>query len=62
MNNNADLEEKMKERMNDIVKAMTKSMADRVETRRSIRLLEKQSKNVFEIMIFLLQGGQGHLQ
>ena len=38
--------------MNDIVKALTKQAADRIETMKNFRVLEKQLKNVFEIVIF----------
>ena len=40
-NSTADLELKLIERMNDIVKALTKTMADRVETKKNFRVLEK---------------------
>lgn len=41
VNNVADVEAKLTERMNDVVKALTKSMADRLETRKNFKLLEK---------------------
>lgn len=51
-NSTAELEVKMIDRMNDVVKALTKSMADRNDTRKNFRVLEKQVKNLFEIVMF----------
>jgi len=51
-NSTAELEVKMVDRMNDVVKALTKSMADRNDTRKNFRVLEKQMKNLFEIVMF----------
>lgn len=52
-NSTSELEAKMTERMNDVVKALTKSMADRNDTRKNFRILEKQVKNLFEIVMFV---------
>lgn len=41
INSTADLEVKLVERMNDIVRALTRQMADRAETRKGIRVIEK---------------------
>jgi hypothetical protein len=42
----------MVDRMNDVVKALTKTMADRNDTRKNFRVVEKQMKNLFEIVMF----------
>lgn len=52
INSNDILEVKLTERMNDIVKALTRQMADRLETRKGFRVVEKQLKNIFEIVVF----------
>ena len=54
INNTADLEVKMVERMNDMVKALTRSSADRHETKKNFRVIDKQLKNLYEIMMFQL--------
>lgn len=54
INCTSDLEVKLVDRMNDMIKALTKNMADRVDTRKNFRLIEKQVRNIFDIMVFLL--------
>lgn len=66
-NNVADLEGKssiyllylvkLTERINEAVKVLTRTSADRHETKKNFRILEKQVKNIFEILMFTLQGG-----
>ena len=48
------VEVKLTERINDVVKALTRQLADRFETKKGIRIIEKQLKNLFEIVTFLL--------
>ena len=36
-----NLEQTLMERMNDIVKALTKSFADKLDTKKSLKILEK---------------------
>ena len=52
LNSNDILDHKLTERMNDIVKALTRQMADRLDTKKSFRVFEKQLKNIFEIVVF----------
>lgn len=40
-NSTAVLEDKLNERINDSVKALTRQSADRLETKKSLRVLEK---------------------
>ena len=61
-NSTADLELKMVDRMNDVVRALTKQMADRHETKKNIRVLERQVKNVFEIVMFHATSAPGPQQ
>lgn len=41
INSNAVIEEKLTTRINDVITALTRQMADRHETKKSIRVLEK---------------------
>jgi len=52
-NSTTELEAKLTEKLNDVVKALTKSMADRTDTRKNFRILDKQVKNLFEIVMFI---------
>ena len=56
-NTTAELEIKLTERINDAVKVLTRTMADRHETKKNFRVLDKQVKNVFEILMYYLQTG-----
>eukprot|EP00347_Sterkiella_histriomuscorum_P001659 403371164 len=56
-NSTAELEVKMVDRMNDVVKALTKSMADRNDTRKNFRVIEKQMKNIFDIVMYQTTNG-----
>ena len=56
-NTTAELEIKLTERINDVVKVLTRTMADRHETKKNFRVLDKQVKNVFEILMYYLQTG-----
>ncbi len=56
-NNLKDLEKKIIERINDVIISLTRKMADRQETKKHTRILEKQVKNLFEIISFTIQGG-----
>jgi hypothetical protein len=40
-NSNDLVENKMIDKMNEVVKAMTRQMADRLETKKSLRLMDK---------------------
>ena len=43
------------------MKALTKQSADRLETKKSLRVLEKQLRNVFDVVTFMLnQGDRGY--
>jgi hypothetical protein len=43
------------ERMNEIVKALTKQLADKNDTKKALKILEKQLKNLYEL--FMSRGG-----
>ena len=53
-NSTAVLEDKLNERINDSVKALTRQSADRLETKKGLRVLEKQLRNIFDIVTFML--------
>jgi hypothetical protein len=55
------LEDKLNERINDSIKALTKQSADRLETKKNMRVLEKQLRNVFDVVAFMLnQNDRGY--
>ena len=45
------LEAKIVERMNDVTIALTKELADRNDTKKNFRLIERQLKNVFNMSL-----------
>jgi hypothetical protein len=49
------LEKKLIERINDVVILMTRQMADKQETKRDIRLIERQLKYLFNISLASLK-------
>ena len=49
------LEHKLCDRMDDLVKAMSRTMADRFETAKKFRRFESQLKNVFELTLISLR-------
>lgn len=49
------LEQSILERINDIVKALTKQFADKAETKKALKLLERQIRNLYEM--FMSRGG-----
>jgi hypothetical protein len=57
--NKSDLEELekiMMQRLNDIVNALTNQFADKADTKKALKLLERQIKNLYEL-IMNRQGG-----
>ena len=52
-----ELEKLIMDRLNDIVNALGKQFADKAETKKALKLLEKQLKNLYEL-IMSKQGGQ----
>jgi hypothetical protein len=46
-----DLENNMMLRINDIVAALTKQFADKVETKKALKLLERQLKNLYDLFM-----------
>jgi len=50
-NNCEVLEAKMVLRMNDVTVALTRELADRRETKKHFRLVERQLKNIFSILL-----------
>jgi hypothetical protein len=50
--NNCDkLEVKIVNRMNDVIVALTKELADRIDTRKNFRLIERQLRNIFNMAL-----------
>mmetsp|Transcript_6792 Transcript_6792/g.10941 ORF Transcript_6792/g.10941 Transcript_6792/m.10941 type:complete len:194 (-) Transcript_6792:1179-1760(-) len=52
--NLAALEDKMLNRQDDVVKALTKKMADREETTKRFRLSNNYAKSIYDVVKFLL--------
>ena len=55
MNNLALLEHKLCDRMDDVVKAMTRTMADKFDTAKKFRIMENQLKSLFELTLVALR-------
>ena len=53
-----NLEKMIMERINEIVKALTKQLADKNDTKKALKLLERQLKNLYDV--FLSRAGGGH--
>lgn len=47
----AEVENAMMLRMNDIVAALTKQFADKAETKKALKLLERQLKNLYDLFM-----------
>lgn len=47
----ADLEKSVLERTNDMMMAMSKQMADKSDTKKAFKLLEKQIRNIYELFL-----------
>lgn len=45
------LEVKIVDRMNDVTVALTKELADRIDTRKNFRLIERQLRNIFNMAL-----------
>lgn len=64
LNNKADvsqlgeLEKLIIMRINDIVSVLTKQFADKAETKKALKLLERQLKNLYDL--FMSKNGNGH--
>lgn len=54
-----NLERMLMERMNEIVKALTKQLADKNDTKKALKLLERQLKNLYDLFMSL-RGGHAH--
>lgn len=52
-----NLERMLMERLNEIVKALTKQLADKNDTKKALKLLERQLKNLYDL--FMSKGGAG---
>ena len=39
------------ERINEIVKALTKQLADKNDTKKALKLLERQLKNLYDLLM-----------
>lgn len=46
-----NLERIMMERINEIVKALTKQLADKNDTKKALKLLERQLKNLYDLFM-----------
>jgi len=49
------LEKSLMDRLNEIVKALSKQFADKNDTRKALKLLEKNLKNMYDL--FMSKGG-----
>ena len=47
------------DRINEIVKALTKQLADKNDTKKALKLLERQLKNLYDLLM-QRQGGHTH--
>jgi hypothetical protein len=45
------LEAKIVQRMNEVTIALTKELADRIDTRKNFRVIERQLKNIFNMAL-----------
>lgn len=52
-----ELEKLLQDRLNEIVKALTKQFADKAETKKALKLHERQLKNLYSLM--MSKGGHG---
>ena len=46
-----ELERSLMERLNEIVNALGKQFADKSETKKALKLLERQLKNLYELIM-----------
>ena len=46
-----NLEKMIMERINEIVKALTKQLADKNDTKKALKLLERQLKNLYDLFL-----------
>mmetsp|Transcript_23621 Transcript_23621/g.23312 ORF Transcript_23621/g.23312 Transcript_23621/m.23312 type:complete len:284 (-) Transcript_23621:168-1019(-) len=53
-----NLEKVLMERMNELVKALTKQLADKNDTKKALKLLERQLKNLYDL--FMSRGHSHH--
>ena len=53
-----NLERLLLERLGEMVKGLTKQLADKNDTKKALKMLEKQLKNLYDI--FMQSRGQGH--
>lgn len=52
-----ELEKMLLDRLNDIVKGLTKQLADKNDTKKALKLLERQLKNLYDL--FMSRGAPG---
>ena len=52
------LEAKLIDRMNDIVKCLTRETADREDTKKNFKLVDRQIRNVFRIAVHTMKNIQ----
>lgn len=46
-----ELEKSLMDRLNDLTKALTKQFADKSETKKALKLLERQLKNLYDVCL-----------
>ena len=56
----SNLEKMIMERINEIVKALTKQLADKNDTKKALKLLERQLKNLYDVFLSRVGGGHQH--
>jgi formyltetrahydrofolate synthetase len=47
----AELEKMLMDKLNDIVHGLTKQLADKAETKKNLKMLEKQLKNLLDVFM-----------
>ena len=47
----SNLEKMFNERINELVKALTKQLADKNDTRKALKLMERQLKNLYDTLM-----------
>jgi predicted transcriptional regulator len=52
------LEQSLIERLNEMVKALAKQFSDKTDTKKAMKLLERQMKNLYDL--YISRGSTGH--
>ena len=58
LNQLAELERQLMERLDNLVKSLIKQLADKNETKKALKLLERQLKNFYDLYVSRVAGGE----